>query len=75
MCTVQPTVRAARDELRSLLGALDPGDRAVVHQLHVLRSSPFEAATVLGLPVTEVHLRATRAVRQLSRGARQLGAA
>jgi DNA-directed RNA polymerase specialized sigma24 family protein len=47
----------------------------VVYQLHVLHSSPFEAATALGLPVTEVHLRATRAVRQLSRGARQLGAA
>lgn len=75
MTTVQPTVTPARDDLRSLLGALDPGDRAVVHQLHALRSTPFEAATALGLPVTEVHLRATRAVRELSRGARQLRAA
>ncbi|MET7620064.1 hypothetical protein [Streptomyces sp. NPDC005408] len=62
------------DDLRSLLGALDPRDRAVVHQLHVLRSTPGEAAAALGLPLVEVHRRATRAVRHLSRRARQLHA-
>ncbi|WP_328666549.1 hypothetical protein OG905_05975 [Streptomyces sp. NBC_00322] len=73
MCT-QSAAAPAHDDLRSLLGALEPCDRAVVHQLHVLRSTPGEAAAALGLPVAEVHRRATRAVRQLSRGARRLHA-
>ena len=75
MSTLQPPVAANRDDLRSLLGALDPGDRAVVRQLHLLRSTPGEAAAALGIPVAEVHRRATRAVRLLSRGARQFDAA
>ena len=75
MSTLQPPAAANRDDLRSLLGALDPGDRAVVRQLHLLRSTPGEAAAALGIPVAEVHRRATRAVRLLSRGARQFDAA
>ncbi|MEV0117328.1 sigma factor-like helix-turn-helix DNA-binding protein [Streptomyces sp. NPDC050844] len=62
-----------RSLLLRVLDALDPLDRAVVRELHVLRRSPAQAAAALGIPVSQVHRRANRAVRELSRWARELG--
>jgi DNA-directed RNA polymerase specialized sigma24 family protein len=58
-------VTPGRGEVLGALGGLDAGDREVIRRLHVLRSSPAETATQLGIPVEEVHLRAYRAAKEL----------
>ncbi|KRV47766.1 hypothetical protein AQ490_05165 [Wenjunlia vitaminophila] len=58
-------VMSERGEVLRALTVWDATDRDVVRRLHILRSSPAQAAAALGIPVEEVHRRASRAVAQL----------
>ncbi|SDM43987.1 hypothetical protein SAMN04487981_101522 [Streptomyces sp. cf386] len=65
----RPT-HAQRAGLHAALTALAPLDRAVVRELYLLRRPPAQAAEELGMPLAELHARATRAVRRLGVPAR-----
>ncbi|MGP3981593.1 sigma factor-like helix-turn-helix DNA-binding protein [Streptomyces sp. KR80] len=69
--SIQQTHTPAREDLIRVLTALDPRDREVVNIL-LLPRSPEEAAAALGVSVAEVHRRASRAVTQMCRQARNL---